>query len=309
MATKDTGLSKLTEEQLEELRQIFENERNKNTAWENAKKKIGGLDGVYSFAKSELVKLGIVSEIESLGFTSVEQYRRYTEEQDALPPKEIDKQMGTTKRCPLPVEGVYTDIKGFGKKAKYDREQLLKKANDVAKESRKASLPYIYKHGFAMTYEQLTTLMETYGFSMDSRIEYFTDEKGKNRTKTIEFFVDTMPPEERVPEREHEATGEAEEYDLDRKTDLYRCYKMSVTKKTAEAMDELLESLKEGVSFTKARKSALYELIFASGIASVQKKLKKQELKFVFRQKTSSLMKKTFSLEDQKTDVIRRGGK
>ena len=71
---------------------------------------------------------------------------------------------------------------------------------------------------------------------MNSRIEYFTDEKGKNRTKTIEFFVDTMPPEESVPEHEHKATGETEEYNLDRRENSWKCYKMSVTKKTADAM-------------------------------------------------------------------------
>lgn len=292
MARKETGLRNLTEEQLEELRQIFKNEKNKNKAWEDAKKKIGGLDGVYSFAKSELVELGIVSEIESLGFTSVEQYRRYTEEQDALPPKEIDKQMGTTKRCPLPVEGVYTDIKGFGKKAKYDREQLLKKANDVAKESRKASLPYIYKHGFAMTYEQMTTLMVANGFSMDSRIENYTDNKGKSHTRTIEFFVDTMPPEERVPERE--ATGEMTEYNVDeRRRGTYRL-EFSVSGTTKEMFDKLLGDISLGVPINKPRKSSVFDLIVKKGIESVQESFDNKEIAFVYENKKVAIERMAF---------------
>ena len=45
-----------------------------------------------------------------------------------------------------------------------------------------------------------------------------------------------MPPEESVPEHEHKATGETEEYNLDRRENSWKCYKMSVTKKTVDAM-------------------------------------------------------------------------
>lgn len=294
MARKETGLSNLTEEQLEELRQIFENERNKNDAWESAKKKIGGLEGSMSIAKKELIDLGIISEIESLGFTSVNQYKVFVREQESLPTKDQDKQLATLKHCPTPTEGLYTDVWHFNEKAMNDRQNLLQRANAAARESKRSYLPYIYIHGFGMSFDELKTLMNANGFVLDSRMESYCDKNGDLRTKKVDFFVDKRPQEVGAPEREHNPAGKITEYNVDERRKGACRLEFSVSGTTKEMFDKLLGDISLGVPINKPRKSSVFDLIVKKGIESVQESFDNKEIAFVYENKKVAIERMAF---------------
>ena len=249
----NTYISKLTEEEIDKLKELFDN-MSQQEAWNEARKLFSVLNGSITSARDELKKYGILKERNVLSCCTIEEYRTYEMQQDKLNSSERDNDY-TLAHNPLPADGIRLEDMSA-----VDRNELLHRANDVLKETRTSNRRRVYIHGFAMDFNELLTSMKVLGF------EIIDDSSDKR-------FVD--------PLENREMDCDVINLDASRKEVTRRTY--SLSKEYVKALEELYVAVRQlkilNGKLSDARKSALFEAVTLSSIKDAVRKIKCKSMK------------------------------
>ncbi len=265
----------IPDDTLRDIEKKLQNATNKNKAWEEIVEQYG-FNVSWTAAKPYLEAAGVKIS-KSLPYNSVSEYKdfwkRYLSD-----PTASKEGFASKSFCPPPTEGIYVDIQGFNNKAQYDRTTLLQKANLVAKESYRC-LPAVYRHGFAMGWNELETLMIANGFELHSKTEAYTDDTGKTRQNTYEYFSDIRPDIlSSAPDKEKMVI------DLDDKREEKDRKHWTYSKDTVECVEQVMEDAFKDNKRTKARESKIINAAMMLGAKEILRRRSEKTLSYKCQQ-------------------------